>query len=535
MTIVIAYWLVSVPFMVLAKQSVTYGFLAGILSIGLMFCGFYLLTVFVHSDSDVAIPGSTYPTHYFTLPVKTSALVLWPVALGCLCLGGMSLLMGLAFRASGFDFSPVDVTLGILAMLTSLQAIFWFPVGISYSKLILSVLAVAVVATSTFVPEILRTGPQVREGLFGIIFLASVSLTWVGVGRARAGRSYFNWARPDVATRDKAPRRALPPFGSPDRAQAWYEWRQHGRILPIMAMVMVGLFLIPYYWNDTLSPIYQLSDANGRVLSVPSFVMVYGPVVLVMIAVSGWAVGCGAKRTDLKRGDKGFHLFFGVRPMRDEALVWAKIKVATLSTLKAWGLVALCFLPLLLAKGGIYVNTQPIDGFTAPLYKLLPAFVSGPMALRAAFAIGVLVFLTWRSYVLGFWAELSGSLFWRYFQPAWSCIVYVVLATLPHEAVTWLLFDRITWIFGGLVVVKLAFAVVLGVRLLRSGLLSGWSAANIGLGYVAGASVLSLAVSYIFRDVPETPHLFLTFLCCFVMPVGRILLAIPMLARTRHR
>lgn len=199
---------------------------AFLLFVGLLVCSFYLTAVFLHSDSDVAIPGSTYPAHYFTLPVPTRDLVFWPVLTGIVVLGGSTFLLCLTAQYGGYPISAVETTVFMIALLTVLQAIFWSPVGISYSKLLLTIFAIGGLIALSYTPTLLGISSLTKCGLFVAISAGAVAITALGVARARRGESWIS-VRPRLKEAEMRTRllKMLPPFRGPAQAQFWYEWR----------------------------------------------------------------------------------------------------------------------------------------------------------------------------------------------------------------------------------------------------------------------------------------------------------------------
>lgn len=524
-----------------------------VLLIGLAICGFYLTSVFLHTDADVATPGSTYPPHYFTLPVKTTVLVIWPVLVSLICVGGGTMLMCMALAKAGFDIDVYSATLLSVSSLTALQAIFWYPLGIPYSKLVLTLAMIGVLIAVTFASSIFEWPNAVRMVSFLVISLVSVWVTAIGVGRARIGESATRQIRFRERT-DKRKKLSLKPrFLNAEKAQLWYEWRQHGTTLPILTAIVTGLFFIPYGWSNTLSPVYALKLPDSNVLpTVPTFILVYYPVLLMLMPVYSWAIGCGAKRTDLKRGERTFQLFFGTRPMRDESMIWSKLKVASLSTLAAWGVLVIGTIPILFVKCGHYlpVNYQTgqserpdrlyIDGL--PLYQTLAPYMTKEALVFIASIIFVALFFTLRNYIIGFWSEVSGRLLFKYFQPAVGAVV--VGATIAW-ATTWRKsppIEDFVMVFAALASLKLVLSVVLAFQNYKSGLMQARSLMLLALVYVS----LTAALSY-FGNIAFGPFvaafgwdklsglIFVILLSICYVPLLRILISVPALSLNRHR
>lgn len=514
--------------------------LAGLIFLGMIVAGFYLLAVFLHSDSDVATPGSTYPSRWFTLPVKTADLVLWPVLSGLLCMGGVSYLLGVALRASGFAFDSLLATLVVASLLTSMQAVFWFPIGIRYSKLVLAVLVATGIILITLSDVIWKTDHEVRAGMFLAVILGSIALTWIGVARARIGGSIVGEFSPRASVRL---RESSEPFRTPFQAQTWYEWRQHGWILPLIVFVFYLLFLIPIIWEDTSSPLHFLGKGpDSTVLAVPTYLLVYYTLVVFLMVAFAWVVGFGMKRTDVWRNDGSLHLFFATRPLTDEALVGAKFKVAFMSALAAWGVLVLGSLPLLLSPAGNMAG-DVLVGQAGTILSELPKYLTAGTVVRILSILGILFFLTWRNLVIGFWTELSGNLTLRYLQPLASTVIYATLSFIPPR---WT--DTLTWLFLTmvcLVVTKYLLSSWVAIGLVRKGVMS---LKSVGIALATHLLILALvgiAVHYatapMFAEVvgknSQTDQIAATlpWLVLWYVPLTRVLLAVKVLSWNRHR
>ncbi len=520
--------------------------LTAILFLGLFVGGVYLVAVFIHPDSDVASPGSTYPPHYFTLPVKTRDLVLWPVGAGIVCLGAWMLVIGVVMRKAGINYDPIAGALFVIALLTSMQAIFWTPLGIPYSKLVLTLIVIAGIWVISVGHPLFGFAEGERLVLFGAVILVSIVLTWIGVASARAGDIYRQVTRSeDKPTERTRPVRVLPAFRSAKAAQLWYEWRMQGKTLPILSLLLYVAFLIPLFWNDTLSPIYDLAGITRDITTpeIPTYLKTFLPALLFLMPVYGWAIGCGARKSDVRRSDRAFHLFFATRPTSDAELVWTKLRVAALSTLAAWGFLLIALLPLVFMEGG---NSKPAFGIVAkaPMYAILAPYLQGWVVVKVLAVLFVAIFFTWRNFIIGFWTELSGSLFLRYAQPAVASILLVSAFTIGIRFQGMTILQSLPIVLGLMVAAKFALASIVAYRQGQSGLLSSSVLLRVGIGYILGVSLMGYAVYILLGQAIQMGDLntsgsfylqtftLLTLLC---VPLARVLLAVSALSRNRHR
>ena len=98
------------------------------------------------------------------------------------------------------------------------------------------------------------------------------------VARARRGdvpdwRGVFARARPDRAM---SCRRGASRFPSPARAQAWFEWRQHGRSLPALVGILLPFELGLLFLARHEPPVLVFDTLLG-VLLTPPFMAGFAP------------------------------------------------------------------------------------------------------------------------------------------------------------------------------------------------------------------------------------------------------------------
>src|SRR5438094_920802 len=218
------------------------------------------------------------------------------------------------------------------------QALMWMPCGWPGLRAIVTVPwlatldAVALLASHYQVPE-----PMMVAFLVPQLPLAYVTAC-SAVGRARRGevpdwRGMF--ARPAsnaVLTRRRDH------FPSPAGAQAWFEWRRHGRSLP----AVVGL-LLPF----ELALLWLAKDAPAFVFEILFLALITPPF---MAACTAWTV---SQPNPQGRDSYGVPPFIATRPLTSAELIAAKLKIAMWSTLAPWPLV-LVAMPLSLEWSGTW-------------------------------------------------------------------------------------------------------------------------------------------------------------------------------------
>lgn len=532
--------------------------------LGVVLSYLLLLAIFIYQDADVGTASSAYPSHMFTLPVRTSKLVFVPMMLGTAVTFGVSFLLVVSVRHGGAEialFWPATLIATILALL---QAIFWSSWGVPYAKLLLTLISLPAlgIAVSTRIAAHMSE-PQLCAEMVAVIAIC-YGVAYVGVARARSGGAVrqfslkaSNSSEPSPHTVTFQQARQKRPFRSAAAAQLWYEWRLHGMVLPVISVLLVGLFyllFLSYGLGDTLSPVpFVEPNKDGFVPTISTFVTIYYLPLLMLIPFVSWVVGCGARRNDLKRGDRTFQLFYGTRPMSDVALVNAKLKGAAVSVIVTWILVIGLTLPLIRLHGGYFnVNSQIVvyADRTKNLAQLLGPYLGTTEWLHIAAFLFLAMALTWRNYAIGFWTELSGKAWLHRGYPLALILgitVFQAFSTIssgsPHP---WLTIDLIALVASGLVVVKLVTATILAAYQKLSGglkfgtMIAGAVALSV-FGIVLSEAWLYLTETYRSQMAQARVSAQLSLDVLFVaiallaIPMVRILAAPIMLSWNRHR
>lgn len=531
-----------------------------------------IVAAFMFHDADVAAKGSAYPTYMFTLPVRTYQLALVPLALGSLVAFTLGLIVMYSTRFAGAQVMIFLPPMMLVSILAYLQATFWYPTGFPYSKLLLTLLGIT--AISLFIGISLEEKMSEEAVCLGLALttLLCYLVSYRGIAKARKGDTQFIRVRsieiaeePTIVAEPKAVR-WLKPFTSAGAAQRWYEWRQHGLVMPTIVVILFVLFYIPMYWNTTYSPVSIFGhDAEGRMSHIPTYIHSFLPMMLGLIPFVAWMVGSGARRSDVKHDERTFMLFFGVRPMSDGGLVSQKYWAALKSSLVTWALVPVCLLPTLVMKGGFFnpdingphnelrgsVTVAVLPSFDLPMWSAIQQGLT-PTLVYYGFGITVLLIaLTWRNYAVGYWTELSGNIWLRNGYPIFllfgSLTVGGVIKTLPEQiAREWLTFERINLVLWLIIGIRILIAGWLLRRILASQLLS---VKTLMKGFAAYLTVVGLLVAWVLSVTPDfrqamveahvaTPGVAVGIhvaAILFLVPIVRILLAPIMLHVNRHR
>ena len=480
---------------------------------------FYLLAAFSFGlAGDLGARPSIYPARMFALPLRTAALVGWPMLYGTAAVTILWLVTALSARWPwGIELPLIWPALLAAVFLAWTQALMWMPYGLPGLRAIVTVPwlatldAVALLAIHYQVPE-----PMMVAFLVPQLPLAYVTAC-SAVGRARRGevpdwRGMF--ARPAsnaVLTRRRDH------FPSPARAQAWFEWRRHGRSLP----ALVGL-LLPF----ELALLWLAKDAPAFVFEILFLALITPPF---MAAFTAWTV---SQPNPQVRDSYGVPPFIATRPLTSAELIAAKLKMAMWSTLAAW-LLVLVAMPLALEWSGTW------SVVTERARRMNDAIGTPRAATVVLLILAGFIVATWKQLVQSLHIGLTG----REWIVKGSVLLTLTFLILLGPIVEWIIdspsVQRALWnalplILAGLVGLKMSAAAWIATRLDRSRLLGDRA-------LVAGAACWVLAVLALygvlvwFFSTPFVARYVLALIAILAVPLARISAAPLALAWNRHR
>jgi hypothetical protein len=262
-------------------------------------------------------------------------------------------------------------------ILAWMQVFTWMPYGVRG----LRVAAAVIVLISLDAVVITAIEFQWSEAAM-IAFLApQLPLAYLAACRAvaLARQGYVpDWS---LSNRGPAARaRSLPPFSSAARAQFWFEWRRHGRALPVLVALVM-----PF----ELSVLFISGYGSATFVAKTLIAILLTPIVM-----AAFAAATVSKANPFARDVYGVSPFNATKPISSAAMVSAKLKMAAWSTAAAWLIVLIA-----VAIGFTWSGADRV------LIEWATSFVSrvGPARSGAAAAIvlGGLVSLTWTMLVQG--------------------------------------------------------------------------------------------------------------------------------------
>ena len=483
--------------------------LAGFLIAPVTVAYFYFVGVFSYGLSgDLAARQSIFPSRMFTLPVTTRALAGWPMLYGAAASASLWWATVLFARWPGGVAAHLPWLWPALLAVTWLawmQALMWMPYGLPGLRVMVAALWLVAVDAIVLVAFNYHARELTMAALLAPQIPVAYLLAWNGLARARRGDTP-DWRGAFVRTNARA--RATRHFLSPSRAQAWLEWRRHGRVLPAMValVVPVELLLLFIPGNDT-----------APVVFLTLMVVLITPPLLAIFAAAALSTST---------------TFILMRPLTSVSLVAAKIRMTIWSTAAAWLLVIVC-VPVALALSG----TMPV------LVERARAGIDVTGTPRAS-AVAVLVFAalfaaTWKRLVQSLCIGLTGR-DWIVKSAVLLALVFLVAAGPLAE---WIYFDSavqsaiwngLPWILAFLVCVKVCAGFWVAIRLYDSRLLTDRA-------LITGAACWLITVAALygvlewFAASPLVPRYFLGAIAILLVPLARASASPLALAWSRHR
>jgi len=345
----------------------------------------YLAYVFSHAELGHRAGSSGFPVWMLTLPVRTPWLVLWPMLSAAVTVALTWLAVGwFALHKAGLEVPLVWPALGLACTLVWIQALDWSPLG-SISKALVACAVLAGLWTGLMRDE---THDATFAALPAILLLGFVAGS-AGVSRLRRG------ARSSGLTIGLAPARRWRvgrqwAFATPQQAQFWLEWRRNGGLLPLLATCWVLLVAL----------LTVLSDGLNRTTMMAATLELS----LILAPVAGMILG----KPDVWSRQVRLPTFAACRPLTCGDMVLAKLRMAALSLLAAWLVLAIGF-AIWLAWGTHYADLS--QALESMLLEYRPAKRYAIIATSLVGFFGFNVFLMAGTFVVSltgrFWILLA--------------------------------------------------------------------------------------------------------------------------------
>ena len=478
----------------------------------------YFLAVFSYGLSgDLAARQSMYPARIFTLPVTTAALSGWPMLYGTAAMAILWLATRfLAVWPSDVEVPSIWPALMAAALLAWTQALTWMPYGLPGLRVIVAVVWLAVIDAAVLLALRYRTSEAaLTAGLLPLVPLAYLVARFA-VARARRGE-VPDWRGPFSRFLEvRASRRS--PFSSPARAQAWLEWRRHGRSLPALVGILVPL---------ELALLFLAKETPGFVFLILLAVLFTPPL------MAAFAAATVRKSNPHASDSHGVTPFIATRPLTSAALIGAKLRATIRSTLLAW-LLVLVAVPLALALSGTGALVLERLGRAAEAVGTARVIA----VLLLAFA--GLLSSTWKQLVQSLYIGLSGR------EWAVKASVFLTLSFLAvlgpllhwiatHENLQAAIWRALPWILGVLACLKTGAAALIATRLHRGRVLSERALLAFAAFWLAAVLALYGLLDWLVSGGFIIPRYFLALVAILAIPLARLSAAPLALAWNRHR
>jgi hypothetical protein len=478
---------------------------------------FYLLAVFSFGFSgDFAGRQSIYPARMFSLPVSTAALAGWPMLYGALAMAILWTVTRLSSPwPSGIAIPVVWPGLLGAVLLAWTQALTWMPYGLPGLRVVVAMLWLTTFDTIVLLALHFEASETIMLAILTPLLPLAYPVARFAVARARRG-DVPDWWGPFTRSAGVSDlERRQSPFARPAQAQAWFEWRRHGRSLPALAGIV-----LPF----ELALLFAAGDAPALVFFILLGVLLTPPF------MAGFAAATVRK---MNPGGDGYGVtsFMATRPLSSAALVLAKLKLAMWSTLAAWLLVFVA-VPLALVLS---------DTLALVLDRTSRVFetIGTPRAVTVTvLAVAALLVSTFKQLVQSLYIALIG----RAGIVKASVFLHLSLLAVIGPLGLWILergavfavLRTVPWILAVLAGVKLCAAAWVATRLHDARLVSDRT-------LVVGAAAWLVAVLALHGllvwlvDAPFVPSYLLLLVAILVIPLTRVSAAPIALAWNRHR
>jgi hypothetical protein len=479
-----------------------------------------LIAIFSYGDrGDLLARESGYPHRAFTLPVRTAALVAWPLALGAAFVGSLWLVLAGWVLQQGWPECPVVWPAVFLAGFVSwTQALTWLPFPLPALRVLVTAPVLSLLVAGAILGGIYGLPPELLIAISLGLFVVGYGLAVVGVARARRGdvpvRSWPNlrgWLPARGADRAA--------FRSPHAALAWLEWRSNLFLLPLLVvLILVPLLNLIFVSRPELTP--------NALLLLPAVVSCPLLIAFMSGAALGNCHGSGQRNSAIP-------VFLAGRPVTTGTMVAVKLRSAVAATSVIWlitGIGLLAILPL------CPLGTRLLQGFDA-LHERIGIVRASAMVLLLA---GGLPALTWKLMIDMMWMTLIG----RYWVSV--AVNIMILAGVTALAMVFaraesddsfaeVIVAAVPWLVGVGTVLKLGGGVLVAWGLLRRGLVERRTLILLATAWAAGAAVIVLLAYWLMPADIYSPLVVGAAAVVLCLPMVRLGLAPLALDWNRHR
>lgn len=402
--------------------------LAAWLTIPFCFVLLHALVAFVNPDADLMGSGSHYSPLLLRMPVRTSVLAAAPMVAGSLWAAIFWIVYATVFYPSADHPLPVLwPALALVSVVLCMQALMWTPIRYGIVRILLMVLIPSlavvigpIIGTTMYSESVLAAFFFVLSAIFG-------AFAWRGLERARTSSMTAIKAtaiQPDVPVSTVREKPMKAPFRSALHAQIWMEWRQQGRLLPMVSTVTLLVLSLPLIWDQDLTSFPGVTNMMAR----PWFVAVWPRLILVPVLFAA-AIGMGARRPNMRNAEGAYHLFGVTRPLTSRQMLLAKTLAFTMGTAITWVITLTVMFLWLLTQGGIS-RTQLVHNGVSNLdiaesgtvLSLLFGHLEQPAIIVSAATLFYAILFTWRNQWVGAFVD--------YLPKRWASFLYLLVTAV---------------------------------------------------------------------------------------------------------
>ncbi|HET9634464.1 MAG TPA: hypothetical protein VFP26_00920 [Gemmatimonadaceae bacterium] len=489
-------------FVVVVPVTATFTYLQAVFSFGL--------------DGDLAARQSMYPARMFTKPMSANELAGLPMIYGTMTM----IVLWLVTRVSALwptEFTVPLVWPGFLlaALLAWTQALTWTAYPLTGLRIILAVLWLGTID----VVALLALHFHARESVMLAILAPQIPLAFfaarVAVARARRGDAPdWSGAFARLASLPDSVWHRRESFANAGSAQAWFEWRRHGRSLPMWVLILLPFELVLLWVAGGSRPL--VFEILLFVLLTPPFVATFAAAA---VSKSGASDGYGLTP------------FTATRPLTNAELVAAKLKMAARSCALTW-LFVLVAIPLAMRWSGTDAGILADWRRFSSTVGTLRAWVFLLLALWGFIA------LTWTQLVQSLYIGLTG----RGALIKGSVVLVLGFLFLFGPFAEWIveterlgrIWAALPLIFSTLVVMKMIAVSLIGLRLFERRLVSDRMLLTWAAAWCVAVFTLYGILAWLL-DAPHIPHYLLMLVAILGIPLARLAAAPLALAWNRHR
>lgn len=466
----------------------------------------YLAAIFSATGSaDLQEKG--YTSFMLTLPVSSKTLAIWPAIWGMIALSSVWLTIALGILRPTHNTPPLLWPIAALAvLLTLLQAVSWTPMAQNWLRLLVALFVLTAPMIAVAMVHFLEISEAFALCGFAAVLPISVWACFHGIAMARRGDTYDWRFATRIGERISAWRKPVEhPFASAAAAQAWFEFRLYGRMLPFCVLLVSPGFILMWIviHRDEVERVWHMLAA-----------------LLLLPTIFALTVG-------LQIGNITFP-FLAIRPISTMQLVASKFRMALVSAILASAIV-ICLAPLFLLRPAIW------DSLSTLVRTVGPIKTTGVIGL--AFIAPWL--LAWKFLIESFWMTLCGRP-WVMNTIVFTAASIMGVSTLfglwiwTREEYHRLCIEAVPWLAFGLLIAKLAVASRLVWKLQEKEIMSGKAGMMLLFLWLTAVTAVTFLVQSQLRPMQIGPDT-LVAAVALAIPFNRIAAAPLMLDWNRHR